>query len=154
MAGPGRCLEATPPNQSLDTDRGRILSIRGVRSLQRPRQGRLNVCRDLGKKVACLIALGSGGIFPHRGKLAVGVQAPLQRSSLGSLQAAPQDFDRPAVGVGGAQAVEDLGRGDIGRGGAFHDLGRERSARQGIEADAARLLTKAVGDLGRAAAVL
>ncbi len=38
MAGPGRCLEATPPNQSLDTDRGRILSIRGVRSLQRPRQ--------------------------------------------------------------------------------------------------------------------
>jgi hypothetical protein len=58
--------------------------------------GRLNVCCDLGKKVARLVALGFGGLYPHPGALAVGVQAPLQRSSLGSLQAAPQDLHRPA----------------------------------------------------------
>jgi hypothetical protein len=31
-------LKGTPPNKSLDADRGRLLSFRGVASLRRPRQ--------------------------------------------------------------------------------------------------------------------
>src|SRR4051794_669394 len=85
--------DGTPPNQSLDRDRGRILSLGGLASLQRPRQVSFIVRprRATGR-----------ALIRDRGELAAALAQPFPERCFGRLQVRPR-----------AKGAVDGGEGDL-----------------------------------------